>query len=667
MNLQRAFHRRGCAQPWPANRVVVRGPERGYRAINRRYWIIGLAVALSLGVLVFMLSFSWAWFIPAAERTASNAIGRPVTIGGLHLRLGRTSLVTFRDVTVTNPEGFDADPPFARIASVALRLDTWPTLRDRNPTIMTAEVQGLDVLAVTRADGSSNTGFAIAAPSGDGSAAVPIGELTLREGRARILHAPLRADFVIQMETRADPQGRQTLVASARGTYAGAPLTAQLLGGTILAVRDATQPWPLELEVENGTTRASLHGTISNPLTLGGADLRLTLAGPDMRFLTPLTGVPIPSTPPFRVAGKLDYGERRFRFTEMQGQVGRSDLGGSVTIEPRGARPDVTMDLRARHVDLADLAGFIGGNPGRGRPIRDDTPRTGLILPNTPVNLPLFRAADVHARFRAARISGEDAPFDNLDVTLEVINGVVTLKPLRGGVGRGAVIVTGTLTPREDGQLHAVAQIDLQRLDIARIMQTLDAQGGGALSGRARIDATGSSTAQLLARGNGVLSLRTAGGNLNAFTMDLAGLRLGNAIFSAFGLPSRTNLECFVADFALERGVLNTRALLLETSDAVLLGSGTIHLEEERLDLRLRSEAKHFTIASLPARIALRGRLSNPSVSLVAADRGGALDAVLAPLSFIPIIEFGIGDDQRCEALFERSRLGPPARRPPNR
>jgi len=327
----------------------------------------------------------------------------------------------------------------------------------------------------------------------------------------------------------------------------------------------------------------------------------------------------------------------------------------------------VTMDLRARHVDLADLAGFIGGNPGRGQPIRNDTSRTGMVLPNAPVNLPLFRAADVHARFRAARIIGADSPFDTLDVTLELINGVVKLQPLRGGVGSGAVIVTGTLTPQEDGQLHALGEMEFQQLDIARILRTLDAQGGGALSGRARIEATGRSTAQLLARGNGALSLRTAGGNLSAFAVDMAGLRLGNAIFSAFGLPSRTNLECFVADFAMERGVLNARTLLLETSDAVLLGSGSIHLEDERLNLRVRSEAKHFTIASLPASIALRGRLSDPSVSLVAAERGGALDAILAPLSFIPIIEFGIGDDPRCEAMLERSRRRTPERRPANR
>jgi hypothetical protein len=663
-------------------------------------------------VLAGVFSFSWSWLLPLVERQGSTAIGRRMTAGSIEVALGATTTVTLREIVVENPDGFAAEAPFARVASAVVNLDLWASLRGFSPVIPAVSLQGLDVDAVTRADGVTNGDFGLGpTPDGTSSSPLPVGSISLREGRVRVRHAPLRADFLIQIETRtappparaptalAGPQPRpvqaatqapapapasaqdaapgaqdaaatpvpERIFATARGTYAGAPLTAQFTGGTVLGLADEVNPWPLELAVENGTTRASLRGTISDPLALAGADLRLELSGPDMRFLTPLTGVPMPSTAAFRVAGRLSYGERRFRFTEIRGQVGNSDLGGTVTIAPRVPRPDVTMDIQSRQLDMADLAGFIGGNPGRGQPIRNDTATSGRVLPDAPANLPLFRAADVHARLRAARIIGGDAPFDNLDATMELIDGALTLRPLRGGVGSGAVIVTGTLTPRADGQLHAVADVELRQLDIARIMQSLGGRGGGALSGRAQIDSIGRSTAQLLARGNGRLTLNTSGGSLSAFTMDLAGLRLGNAIFSAFGLPSRTSLECLAADFALERGVLNTRALLLETSDALILGAGSIHLDEERLDLLLRSEAKHFTIASLPASIAVRGRLGDPSVLPVAADRrslGPVLDLALSPLSFIPIIEFGIGEDPRCRTMLERSRRpnqAPPA------
>ena len=493
----------------------------------------------------------------------------------------------------------------------------------------------------------------------------PIGELTITNGRAHVVHAPLRADFAVTVETRDIEAARAQIVASARGTYAGAPLVARLTGGSVIAVQDAEHPWPVDLELENGPTRASLRGTLRNPLALAGADLRLTLAGPDMRLLRPLTGVPIPQTPAYEVAGRLAYAERRFRFTGMQGRVGRSDLSGDVTIDPRGERPDITADLHARQLDLADLAGFIGGNPGRNVPIRDDTPSTGRILPNAPVNMPLFQSANIHARYRAARILGEDSPLDNLDVTLELIDGVLTLKPLRGGVGQGAVLVNATFTPQPSGDLHAVGEVSFRRLDISKLMQALGGRGGGALDGLARIDSTGRSTAQLLARGNGVLSLRTSGGNLSALAVDLAGLRLGNAIFSALGIPSRTALECFVAEFGLQAGVLTTRAMLLETSDALIIGTGTIRLDQEQLDMRLVSHAKGVTIGALQTRLGVTGRLSDPSVFPVILPEStrpglaGVLDTVLAPLGLLPLIEAGPEDDPRCRNLLESTRRRP--------
>jgi uncharacterized protein involved in outer membrane biogenesis len=628
---------------------------------RRRAWALGIAgFALLPAMFVLALHLGWLapWLTSWVARVASTSLGRPVDIQSLTLRAGWTTRVTLSGITVANPPGFPEEPPFARIASVDLALDSWASLRDRAPRITALTLTGAAVEAITRADGSSNHDL-----GGTGERTVPLGVLELRDARIHIVHAPLDADFTLTAVTTTD--GASRLRAEAAGHYAGAPITARLEGGSLVALAHATHPWPVTLEVVNGTTRALLRGALVNGLELGAADLRLELSGPDMRFLRPLTGVPIPSTPPFHLAGRLGYGEEGFRFTEMQGRMGRSDLGGSVTVDPRGAVPQVTAELVSRQLDLADLAGFIGGEPGRGVPIRPDTPRTGRVLPDAPVNLPLFRAADVKAHLRAARIIGPDSPFDSLDVALELQGGVLTLKPLRGGVGRGAALVTGTLAPNEAGAVQAALDVTLQGLDISRLMRALGGSGGGALEGRGRIEAKGRSTAELLARGNGGLGLRMAGGDLRAVAVDLAGLRLGNAVFSAFGLPMRTALECFAADFVLREGVLYTRLMLLETSDALLHGTGTIRLDRETLDLRLRSEAKRFTVGSLPTSLAVTGRLSDPSVApVIVQDRGGeglgrVLDLALAPLSLLPIIEFGIGEDPRCENAIARTRARP--------
>ena len=631
-------------------------------------WTIGILLVLGL-LAGGAAAAAWMAARPMAEQQLSGALGRTVTIGGISISpsFGLTR-ITLRDVVVANPEGWPADPPFARIARVMLDVDIAETVRTRAAILPSVTIDTPAVTAQARAEGDNNYTFALPAPAGEPVAGQPpppsrirIGALRVLAGQAQVTVAQLRADFRIAFETRDNESGVPLLGAEAEGTYAAQPLSARLSGGALLALGEATLPWPVELTLENGPTRGRLAGTLLDVANLAGADLTLELAGPDMALLTPLTGVPIPRTPRYEVKGKLSYAEARFRFTEIAGRVGNSDLGGTITVDPRGTRPDVTADLQSRRVDLADLAGFIGGRPGRGTPTRQ-TQQQSRVLPDQAVNIPKLEAANVHLRYRARQVAGGSAPVDNLRADLELIDGVITLRPVAFGVGRGEVAGNLVLTPVEGEALRLDGEVDFRRVDISRLMRFVGSEGGGVLTGRARIAATGRSTAEMLARGDGSLILMTAGGNLSAFLVDLSGLRLGNAIFSAFGLPSRTRIECFVGDFVLRRGVLQPRILLLETEDALLSASGQIRLDQERLNLRVRSQAKRLTVAALPTDLLVTGTLRDPSVQPEIVElgiRGGiaaALGFTAAPLAILPTIELGIGDDTRCNDTLRRAR-----------
>jgi hypothetical protein len=56
--------------------------------------------------------------------------------------------------------------------------------------------------------------------------------------------------------------------------------------------------------------------------------------------------------------------------------------------------------------------------------------------------------------------------------------------------------------------------------------------------------------------------------------VDLSGLEFGNALLSALGTPRNAIAECMITAFALERGVMQTRALILDTQEAILTDTG---------------------------------------------------------------------------------------------
>lgn len=183
--------------------------------------------------------------------------------------------------------------------------------------------------------------------------------------------AKLKSDFHAKLSTRGQGEAAR-LIVDADGTYAAQPIDAHLTGGSLLSLRDADSPWPVDLSIANGPTDVSLKGTLRDPVALTGADVTLRLDGPDLGLLQPLVGFPIPKTPSYEIAGKLRFeGRGDIRFDDLRGRLGNSDIEGTINEAPDAtriagkSRPVVTMDLRSDRVDLADLNGFIGGQPGR--------------------------------------------------------------------------------------------------------------------------------------------------------------------------------------------------------------------------------------------------------------------------------------------------------------
>ena len=171
------------------------------------------------------------------------------------------------------------------------------------------------------------------------------------------------------------------------------------------------------------------------------------------------------------------------------------------------------------------------------------------------------------------------------------------------------------------------------------------------------------------------------GGDLSALLVDLSGLEFGNALLSALGFPQRTPVECMIADFSLQKGLLNTRTLLLVTKEANVHGAGSVNLRNETVNITLNTEAAHFSIGSLHTPIGISGPLKSPSIRPEVGElalRGGtaaALAVLVPPLAILPTIEFGQDESRECAARIssvgrsERAKATPvpaapvPARR----
>ena len=639
-------------------------------------------VAVVAVVVVLVVAFwSWAWFIPMIEARASAAAGRPVTIGDLDVDLGRVTRVTFDDIVVENPDDFPApeNTPFARVGRLAVDIDVVAYFRRHVVSLPQITVERPEIYVAATEDGRENYAFPTSDSAGDSDEPSPppeIRNLAISDGHAKVLIPKLKADFDLDIATRdAETTGKPQIVVDAKGRYAGQPITGRLIGGAVLALQEENQPYPIDLSLANGPTKVKMTGTVEDPLHFKGIDVKLTFAGADMAALMPLTGVPIPETPPYDVTGNLAYADGKVRFENFRGKVGNSDLEGTIAVDPGKERPHVTADLASKTVDLEDLGGFIGAQPGDASVQQTQEQKQQFqaaqadpkLLPDEPINMPKVRAADVDLKYRGAKIKGKAMPFDSIGANLAIHDGRITLKPLTLGVGDGRIQADIDLEPVADDRTRMRADIDFRHLSLSRLMNATQAfEGEGSLGGKANIDATGNSMASFLGNGNGELILIMTGGDLSSLLVSLSGLQFGNAVVNALGLPTRSPLRCMVVDMPLKQGVLDTKVVVVDTESDNIYGNGSVNLKTEAIDYRIRTEGKHPTVGSIPAPINISGTLKNPTIlpGAEAAVRGGAaaaLGTLLTPLAaLIPTIQLGVGEDTDCGELIHRVTTGQP-------
>jgi uncharacterized protein involved in outer membrane biogenesis len=656
---------------------------------KRRGGSIALKILAGLIVIILLLVifWNWNWFIPIVDSSASSALGRKVSVQHLNVALGRTTAITASGIAIANPTGYTppaGDPAnFATIDRLVIDVDVMAYIHHQVLSLTTIEVDHPTATVRQLPDGQNNYTLQLShnKNSADSSKPPELGDLIINDGSAAVIMPHYKTNFNLAIQTRQAPPDDKLftggeIVVDAKGTYAAAPITGRFIGGALLSLRDAGIPYPVDLHIQNGTTTASLAGTIENPASFGGAHLKLTFAGQDMANLYQLTGVPIPSTPPFSLTGNLDYSKTAVRFDNFYGRVGSSDLEGSITEAAGNPRRQITANLASRRVDLTDLAGFLGATPGKTTtPGQTAATREKVaaanaspsLLPTKPFNLPKINIADIDLRYDGEHIINRDVPLDNISVHLIIKNGRITVDPLNFGVGGGTVASDFDLDPA-GSILHTKANIDFRHLSLARLMAaTHTFAGDGTVGGSAHLVTTGNSVATMLGRGDGGLQLfMQNGGNISALLVDLAGLQVGDAVLSALGVPNKTNVQCLVSDFVLTDGIVDTKALLLATPEANILGSGSVNLAAQTLDLHMHTDATHFSIGSLSTPINIGGTLKHPSVLPAAGPLAAravpavGLGVIFPPLALLPTIRLGLGDKNACADTLESLHEGRP-------
>jgi AsmA family protein len=633
--------------------------------------LIGL---LAAGLLVLILFFDWNDAKPLVSRLVSTALGREFVIeGDLDADLGWVTSVHAEGITLANAP-WGQDPNMVEIAALDASIDVRELLSGRI-VLLSLVVREPRILLETNENGEANWAFygqpdEEEEPAAEERSELPvIEEMVIEDGLLVYRDRASGADVELAVAklTAGEDVEQQVVRIEGNGTYQGRRFTLDMTGGSLKALRNGNEPYPVDLALVAGDFKAKAKGTLTDPANLKGIDLALDVRGEDMANLFPILGLVIPPTPPYRLSGQLEHQGTEWTFADFAGQLGGSDLRGTLAVATGGQRPLMKADLASNKLDFADLAGFIGAEGGGSKGVQEGASESadrGRVLPDTEIDLSRLHAMDAEVTFAGRRIVTPDLPIDRFAADLSLQGGTLRLQPVSFGIGDGSVhlflSLYGSQEPVEVDMEGRVQQIDLKQL--LRGSQFAE-ESAGLFSGEAKISATGASVADILGSASGDVTLMMAEGSISHLVIEAAGLDVAEALGLMIEGDKPIPIRCIVADFAAQQGLFTSRTLVFDTTDSNIVGEGTIDMGGERLDLRVEAHPKDFSPFALRAPISIQGAFNEPSIFPDPTGIGvettlqKVLNAVVTVVKgLLPPMDPGGGGNAPCEALISQAQ-----------
>ena len=644
----------------------------------RRHPVMLTIAALLVLLVVF---FDWNWFRHPLERYISKKTERTFTISDLHVRLGFTPTIRMRDVYFGNA-AWSKEPAMARIRQAEFSV----SLLDLPGKVLIPRVALTepDLLFERLEDNRRNWVFS---DSKDKSPSkLRISTLSVDKGHLRYTDAG--TPFAIDVNASTFDPAKLAAVKDAdarpvnntysakfdfNGTYRDAKFKGNALTGEVLSFQESGVPFPLKGELDAGTTKLAVEGTIADVAKLSGIDTRLRIQGQTLANLYPFLLLPLPATPPYMLQGHLVLKGDRYSMDDIVGRIGASDVQGSASYVNREPRPLLTADLHSKLLDIADLGPVIGvqtkatgGKPPVSQAGTANRPTASAqekaadpnrVLPSGSFDGSRLQKIDADVSLEALKLKAPtELPLESLKTTLHLHDAVMKLQPLDFGFAGGTIASQWTLDARKP-VIDTEAQVDFRSIQVDRLVPASAqkiAQGAGTLGARIRIKGSGNSIADVAAKADGEISAAVANGRISNLIDAASGLNGGKVLALLAGGDKSIAVNCGGLAFDIKRGQGTTKLFVVDTEQTQILGTGGFNLANETFDMRIEPKPKRPGILSLRTPVRVYGSFKKPDFSLekgpLLARAGGAIAlAIVAPITAVlPLIETGPGENTNC-------------------
>ena len=627
-------------------------------ALPSRARIALRALAAFAAVLVLAALLQPWWLAPLMSHRLSASAQREVHFDSMWVTLtgALQPAVHFRGIRIANAPWADPTRPFAALGA-ATAVFSWISVRERRPVIALLDVRDGEIDFERRADGLRN--WRLRRPDDRGPGRFKVLAIRGENATLRFLNERLELDLEAKASANAEPVGAASgsggsgvgagplpTRLAVRGTWRGVPFAIDAATSEVITFTETGRAFDARALVTSGGARLEFDGQLGDIVRDPIVDARIALSAPSLAPFAAALGPRRPEAKSIALAGELKGAPGRYLLSIAKGRLGATDLAGEVSWTRGEERDLVRARLTSESANLADLRALAGRRSaqavGRVAAAASESARTAARRPvraasastaapasaasatadgiGAPADPPRVRPIDSDLSFAARRLHGEGMPWlKSGRVDAALADGRLTVSRFDIGIGEGRATGKASVDIASK-PLRGDAEVDVSAI---RIESFLPAKAektllSGTLHGHAALRASGDSADALLASAAGTVSAFVSGGTISSLLDAKMGLQGGRVVRSMLEGAQPIAVRCAAAVLDVERGMATIRSLVVDSERTRTLGSGTIDLGKEALDVVLTPEAKQPGLFILDRSIHLHGPLREPRHELVA-------------------------------------------------
>jgi uncharacterized protein involved in outer membrane biogenesis len=462
-----------------------------------------------------------------------------------------------------------------------------------------------------------------------------------------------------------------------QGDIDATPVTIAIQGMPL--VKYVSEPGQLPLTISFAAAGAELNfsGALELPVDSKTFTMAMQLKGEKLDSLNEFLNVDLPPFGPYNIEAQFAATDRGYDLSDLGIKVGNSDLHGRLTLNNERKKPEVTVQFTSETLQLDDFA--LGDWSPEGKKDTDakDVVNTeqdaieqeAVAEDEQAIEVPSFLSQESLSRVNAILsidvsqvLSGKDTlGSGTLKATLE--EGRFSIAPLQLELANGQAKLEFSFYPMEtETEIHLATTIHNLDLGIIAHRAKPDSTMGGILHLDVELDSTAPTLSELMAYGKGHFDLAFVPVNFDASLMDLWAVNLLSSLASEVDGEPKSIINCLVASFSMDEGLMQERAIFMDTTHMSIEGEANINFKTEELQVKMAPKAKKPEFFSMATPVKVQGSFEDFGIGINKLRLTTSIASFITSPVHVPLRRLFVGERpedgvEACQAAWENRNI----------